>query len=100
MWQRVLMNPNQPEIIVVDPRRTETAMAATQHYALQPKSDLVLLYGLARILIERGWIDRKFITQHTSGFEAFETFLCSSRGETPSDQSLVTSTATSFDVES
>ena len=75
MWQRVLMNRNQPEIIVIDPRRTETAMAATQHYAIKPKSDLILLYGLARILIERGWIDREFIEKHTKGFEEFEEFL-------------------------
>ena len=51
-------NPHDPRIVVVDPRKTETAMAATQHVALQPKSDLVLLYGLANLLIERGWIDR------------------------------------------
>ncbi len=75
MWQRVLMNRHEPEIIVIDPRHTETAMGATQHYAIQPKSDLVLLYGLAKILIERGWVDRKFIAQHTSGFEEFEKFL-------------------------
>ena len=75
MWQRVLMNPHQPEIIVVDPRRTETATAATQHYAIQPKSDLVLLYGLARILIERGWVDREFIEKHTNEFEAFAAFV-------------------------
>lgn len=49
MWQRVCQNRNHPEIIVVDPRKTETAMAATQHYAIKPKSDLVLLYGLANI---------------------------------------------------
>jgi anaerobic selenocysteine-containing dehydrogenase len=78
MWQRVLMNRNNPEIIVVDPRRTETATAATQHYAIQPKSDLVLLYGLARILIERGWVDREFIAQRTKGFEEFEKFLFTS----------------------
>ena len=41
-------------IIAIDPRRTETAMAATQHVALRPKSDLVLLYGIGRALIERG----------------------------------------------
>ena len=41
MWQRVMRNQHRPEIIVVDPRKTETAMAATQHYAIQPKSDLV-----------------------------------------------------------
>src|SRR5688572_14584434 len=38
MWQRVERNPHRPEIIVIDPRKTETAVAATQHLALQPKS--------------------------------------------------------------
>ncbi len=58
MWQRVMRNPHRPEIIVVDPRRTETAMAATMHLALRPKSDLDLFYGIAHILIAEGWIDR------------------------------------------
>ncbi|MBW8825549.1 MAG: nitrate reductase [Acidobacteria bacterium] len=71
MWERVCMNPHRPEIIVVDPRTTETAVAATQHYGLQPKSDLVLLYGLARLLIERGAVDRGFVEGHTSGFDEF-----------------------------
>ena len=46
-------------------------MAATQHYAARPKSDLTLLYGLAHLLIERGAVDRPFIAEHTTGFEAF-----------------------------
>jgi assimilatory nitrate reductase catalytic subunit len=71
MWERVCRNKRKPEIIVVDPRKTETAVAATQHLALRPKSDLPLFYGLANLLIERGWIDRGFIDRHTSGFEAF-----------------------------
>jgi assimilatory nitrate reductase catalytic subunit len=75
MWQRVCRNKHRPEIIVVDPRKTETAMAATQHYAIRPKSDLVLLYGLANRLITDGGIDRDYIDQHTSGFEAFATFV-------------------------
>ena len=37
MWERVCRNPHQPEIVVVDPRRTETAMAATQHVAAPPQ---------------------------------------------------------------
>src|SRR5207237_1888281 len=57
MWERICGNPHDPEIVVVDPRRTETAMAATQHYALAPKSDLILLYGLARMLIEMDALD-------------------------------------------
>jgi len=71
MWQRVLNNQHQPKVIVLDPRRTETAMAATQHVALRPKSDLALLYGLAHILTREEWIDRQYLESHTSGFDAF-----------------------------
>lgn len=72
MWQRVLRNPHNPRIIVIDPRKTETAMAATDHVALAPKSDLVLFYGLANLLIANGWIDRDFIDRHTNDFAGFE----------------------------
>ena len=75
MWERVMRNPHKPEIIVIDPRRTETAMAATLHLPAYPKSDQTLLYGVARELIHRGWIDRKYIEAHTSGFEAFAEFV-------------------------
>ena len=71
MWNRVKMNGRNPEIVVIDPRKTEMARFATQHYPVRPKSDLSLLYGLANLLIGRGWIDKEFITAHTSGFEEF-----------------------------
>lgn len=71
MWQRICRNPHKPAIVVVDPRKTETAAAATQHIALQPKSDLVLLYTLANLLITNGWVDRAFVDAHTSGFETY-----------------------------
>lgn len=73
MWERVMRNPHTPEIIVVDPRMTETAMNATQHLAVQPKGDLTLLYGVARILIENDWSDAQFIEQSTNGFAEFAT---------------------------
>jgi len=75
MWQRVMRNRHDPQIIVVDPRRTETAMCATRHVALAPKGDLWLFYGIAHELIVRGAIDREFIDAHTTGFESFATFL-------------------------
>jgi assimilatory nitrate reductase catalytic subunit len=71
MWQRICRNPHAPQIIVVDPRKTETAMAATLHVPLQPKSDLAFFYGLAHILIREGWIDRDFLAAHTTGFGEF-----------------------------
>lgn len=71
MWERVCRNVHSPEIVVIDPRKTETAVAATQHLAIRPKSDLVLLYGIAHILIRNGWIDQSYIDEHTNGFEGF-----------------------------
>ena len=71
LWERVMRNKRSPEIIVIDPRRTETAMNATQHLAIQPKSDLALFYGLAHILIENDWLDHDYIRQNTNGFDEF-----------------------------
>ena len=75
MWQRVMQNRRTPRIIVVDPRRTETAMLATQHVALRPKGDLTFLYGLARELIALGAVQREYIAAHTANFTAFEEFV-------------------------
>lgn len=75
MWQRVLRNKNNPSIIVIDPRRTETAMNATQHLPLAPKSDLTLLYGLANLLVQNGWVDREFIARSTTGYTEFAEFV-------------------------
>ncbi len=69
MWERVLRNQRSPEVIVIDPRRTETAMAATQHLALNPKSDLALLYGLTRRIIDIAGVDHDFVSAHTDGFD-------------------------------
>ncbi len=71
LWERICRNTHNPQVIVVDPRKTETACAATQHIAAKPKSDLVLLYTLANIMIANGWVDRAFVAAHTSGFESF-----------------------------
>lgn len=75
MWERIMRNPHSPEIVVVDPRATETAMNATQHLAIQPKSDLTLFYGIARLLIENNWVDQQFIDASTTEFEEFADFV-------------------------
>lgn len=75
LWQRVLNNRRSPKILVLDPRRTETASQATWHGALRPKSDLVLLYGIAHVLIQEGWVDTDFVARHTTGFDSFREFV-------------------------
>lgn len=75
MWQRVLANPRSPEIIVIDPRKTETAMQATQHFPIRPKSDLAFFYGLAHQLIKKKLLQEEFIREHCSNFEEFASFV-------------------------
>lgn len=75
LWERVTRNRHNPEIVVIDPRTTETASQATLHVPLNPKGDLVMLYGLARTLIENEWLDREYIHRHTNGFDEFAKFV-------------------------
>jgi anaerobic selenocysteine-containing dehydrogenase len=70
-WDRVKRNRRHPAIVVIDPRQTETAREATLHLALQPKSDLILLYGLANWLISHGHVQLEWLARHTQGFEQF-----------------------------
>lgn len=74
IWRRVeahkLANP-EVKIIVIDPRRTQTATQADLHLQLNPGTDIVLTNIIGRILIENNWIDQDFITNHTDGFEAY-----------------------------
>ena len=62
-------------IIVIDPRRTDTCELADLHLALQPGTDVALFHGLLHILMWEGWIDRRFIDQHTEGFDALKTLV-------------------------
>ncbi len=81
MWNRVKMNRHEPTIVVIDPRRTKTAEAATLHLAINPKSDLTLLYALANILIQESWVDRDFVGRATEGFEEFRAHVASFSAE-------------------
>lgn len=75
LWQRVLSNQRNPEIVVIDPRKTETAQSATRHVAMKPKGDLWLLYALAHCIVRDGRVDERFLTKHTNGFGDFAAFL-------------------------
>ncbi|MEX1115712.1 MAG: molybdopterin-dependent oxidoreductase [Akkermansiaceae bacterium] len=74
LWQRVMRNKRNPQIIVIDPRATETAQAATQHLALKPKGDLALLYALAHCIVRDGRVDAAAIAR-TEGIDAFTEFV-------------------------
>jgi anaerobic selenocysteine-containing dehydrogenase len=62
---------NDPEraMIVIDPRRSETAELADIHLQLAPGTDVWCLRGLLVAMIDEDLIDREFIEARTVGFE-------------------------------
>jgi anaerobic selenocysteine-containing dehydrogenase len=44
------------KLVVVDPRRTETAEVASEHHAIIPGSDAALLLAIINVLSQRDWI--------------------------------------------
>jgi assimilatory nitrate reductase catalytic subunit len=60
---------NGGSLIVVDPRWTPTAAAATMHLQITAGTDAALANGLLYIAIKEGFLDEQFIASRTSGFE-------------------------------
>jgi anaerobic selenocysteine-containing dehydrogenase len=59
-------------LIVVDPRRTETAELADIHLAVRPGTDAWLLAGLVRTVLEEGLVAAAFTERHTTGLAEVE----------------------------
>ena len=75
LFQRLLKrkkrDPKGLTIVVVDPRCTDTAKIADHHLAIAPGTDLALLHGLARLIIEDNGFDSDFIDAATEGFSDY-----------------------------
>ena len=55
-------------IVVVDPRRTDTAAMADLHLPILPGTDIWLFNAMLHVLLWDGLVDRAFIDAHTTGF--------------------------------
>lgn len=54
------------KIIVVDPRRTETALQADIHLQLRPGEDASLFAGLIHVILREGWHDAEFCARYVA----------------------------------
>ncbi|MGH3491033.1 MAG: molybdopterin oxidoreductase family protein, partial [Actinopolymorphaceae bacterium] len=68
---------NGGQLIVVDPRVTETARQAQLHLQITPGTDLALGLGLLHIAIMEGYVDRAYVASRTSGFDAVRPIVMS-----------------------
>jgi len=55
-------------VIVVDPRRTETAKAAGEHHFIKPNSDVFFYLGFLHELIRTGGVNTALLDRYTQGF--------------------------------
>ena len=65
---RVVDNPDAT-VIVVDPRVTKTAMIADQHLAVRPRSDVTLVNGIIKVLLDEGLVDLPRVRQVADGVD-------------------------------
>ncbi|HWJ84122.1 MAG TPA: molybdopterin-dependent oxidoreductase, partial [Cellulomonas sp.] len=63
------------KLIVVDPRRTATADKADLFLQVAPGTDIALLNGLLRLVVEAGGLDSAFVAEHTEGWDDVEAVL-------------------------
>jgi anaerobic selenocysteine-containing dehydrogenase len=54
-------------LVVIDPRRTETAELADFHLAVRPGTDAFCLAALLAVLVEEDLLDRAFLAERTTG---------------------------------
>jgi assimilatory nitrate reductase catalytic subunit len=71
LFQRMLANKQQrgARIVVIDPRRTDTAGDADLFLGLKPGTDTALFCGLLVHLADGGALDQTYIDHHTAGFD-------------------------------
>jgi assimilatory nitrate reductase catalytic subunit len=71
LFQRMLANKQMrgSRMVVIDPRRTDTAEDTDLFLGVKPGTDTALFSGLLAYLADNGALDHDYIERHTSGFE-------------------------------
>ncbi|MBX7218510.1 MAG: molybdopterin-dependent oxidoreductase [Blastocatellia bacterium] len=67
-------DPNR-KMIVIDPRRTETAALADLYLQVRPGTDAFLLGAILAVMVREDWVDHEFLAARTTGFETVRTML-------------------------
>jgi formate dehydrogenase len=62
-------------MVVLDPRRTETAELADFHLAVRPGTDAWCLAALAAVIVQEGLVDWAWVHEHVAGLDDLEPHL-------------------------
>lgn len=81
------------KLIVIDPRRSQTAARAAIHLQPRPGEDVTILAGMLHIIIAEKWHDQAFLDENATGFDdlaraaaGFTPAYVAERADIPEDQ--------------
>ena len=80
------------ELVVIDPRRTETAQQATEHHFIRPGTDAALLLAMLYTLVDEALVDLEALPSYLQGID---TAIAALEGFTPEAASATTGIAAS-----
>ncbi len=60
------------QVVVIDPRRSRTAVSADWHLPIRIGTDAALALGIVHILVRDGLCDRAYLAANTLGFDQWE----------------------------
>jgi anaerobic selenocysteine-containing dehydrogenase len=66
--QQIAKDPEK-SLVVIDPRRSETARIANLHLPIRPGTDALLMRAMIAIILQEGWENKEYIERHTSGLD-------------------------------
>src|SRR3954452_10288566 len=70
VWARIRRRQKEgARLIVVAPRRTQTAAAANLHLPVRPGGDLALMNAMIHVIAREGMVDERFVALRTKGAE-------------------------------
>jgi len=56
-------------LVIIDPRKSETAAIANIHLPIRPGTDALLIKAMISIIIDNGWENKAYIEEHIEGWE-------------------------------
>src|SRR5439155_261280 len=57
------------KVVVIDPRRTETAWLASEHHFIRPDTDVFLLLAMTHVILADGLEAKEFLARHVEGVD-------------------------------
>ncbi len=61
-------------LVIIDPRKSETAAIANIHLPIRPGTDALLIKAMISLIIDNGWENKKYIVEHVDGWNTIRSW--------------------------